>query len=398
MKIADVIVLERKRPLRDVSALARSIQEVGLMQPIVVTQDRVLIAGLHRLEACRLLGWTEIAHRTVKADDLRRELGEIDENLVRNELTVLERAQHLKRRKEIYEALHPDAMTFSQEKQRQRATGTPSETISPGFAIDTSSKTGLTARTVQHEVQIATRIAPEVQARLAPTPVADNKTELLKIARIKDPTEQRRVADKIAAGEAESVNEVKLLDKRALAEEIRANPVITPDGRYQVIAIDPPWKYDSRAEDTTHRGKNLYPDMTVEQIYAVPVPAKSQDDCVLWLWTTNAFMRDAFTCLDAWGFREKTILTWDKEILGLGDWLRNVTEHCIVAVRGRPIVSLTNQTTIIREKRREHSRKPEAFYSLVEALCPGSKLEMFAREKRPGWDSWGAEPEKFNAA
>jgi N6-adenosine-specific RNA methylase IME4 len=84
--------------------------------------------------------------------------------------------------------------------------------------------------------------------------------------------------------------------------------------------------------------------------------------------------------------------------MGLGDWLRGQTEHCILAVKGRPIVSLTNQTTIITEKRREHSRKPLAFYSLVEALCPGSKLEMFAREGRDGWARWGAEAGKFDAA
>ena len=207
--------------------------------------------------------------------------------------------------------------------------------------------------------------------------------------------------ERVARGELPlktALGEVKLAAKRELAETIRANPVVTPDGRYQVIVSDPPWKYDTRAEDTTHRGKNLYPDMTVEEICALPVASLAQDNCVLWLWTTNAFMRDAYRCLDAWGFREKTILTWDKELLGLGDWLRNVTEHCILAVRGKPIVSLTNQTTIIREKRREHSRKPLAFYELVEALCPGSKLEMFSRTPRDGWAAWGAEAGKFDAA
>ena len=103
----------------------------------------------------------------------------------------------------------------------------------------------------------------------------------------------------------------------------------------------------------------------------MPVAEKAQDDCVLWLWTTNAFMRRAFECIDAWGFEEKTILTWDKELLGLGDWLRNVTEHCILAVRGRPVVSLTNQTTLLREKRSKHSRKPDSFYALVEEALSG---------------------------
>ncbi len=221
------------------------------------------------------------------------------------------------------------------------------------------------------------------------------------LAKLPEPTRARALAKmaddpKLAGAVQKLAATLKLDDKRSLAEEIRANPIVTPDGRYQVIAIDPPWKYDSRAEDTTHRGKNLYPDMTVEEICALPVGKLAQPDCVLWLWTTNAFMREAYRCLDAWGFKEKTILTWDKEILGLGDWLRNTTEHSILAVRGRPVVSLTNQTTIVREKRREHSRKPEAFYALVEALCPGSKLEMFARANREGWTAWGAEKEKFS--
>ena len=197
---------------------------------------------------------------------------------------------------------------------------------------------------------------------------------------------------------SKALGEIKLEAKRTLAEEIRANPVVTPEGKYQVIVSDPPWKYDARSEDTTHRGKNLYPEMTVPEICALPVASLAQDNCILFLWTTNAFMRGAYECLDAWGFQEKTILTWDKVNLGLGDWLRNVTEHCILATRGRPIVSLTNQTTLISEKRREHSRKPEAFYALVEALCPGSKLEMFSRTPRDGWAAWGAETGKFDAA
>jgi N6-adenosine-specific RNA methylase IME4 len=211
------------------------------------------------------------------------------------------------------------------------------------------------------------------------------------------PAERRKVFAKLGDDIEikKAVGEVKLEAKRSLAEAIRANPVVTPDGRYQVIAIDPPWQYGSRVEDTTHRGRNQYPDMTTAEVCALPVAKLAQDDCVLWLWTTNAFMREAYVCLNAWGFKDKTILTWDKVNLGLGDWLRNVTEHCILAVRGRPVVSLTNQTTLISEKRREHSAKPEAFYSMVETLCPGSKLEMFSRTNRKGWVAWGAETGKL---
>jgi N6-adenosine-specific RNA methylase IME4 len=186
--------------------------------------------------------------------------------------------------------------------------------------------------------------------------------------------------------------------KAKLAEELSAKPLPAVSGRFDVIVLDPPWQYEKRAEDVTHRGRNPYPDMSTDAICALPVGERAESDCVMWLWTTNAFMWDAKRCLDAWGFTPKTILTWAKDRMGTGDWLRGKTEHCILAVRGKPIVTLTNQTTLLEAPLREHSRKPDEFYALVEALCPGTKLEMFAREARAGWAAWGAETEKFSAA
>ena len=127
----------------------------------------------------------------------------------------------------------------------------------------------------------------------------------------------------------------------------------------------------------------------------LPVAQLADTDCILWLWTTNAFMRHAYTVLDAWGFEEKTILTWDKRPgFGCGDYLRGLTEHTIMAVRGNPIVTLTNQTTLLSAPSREHSRKPDKFFALVESLCPapaGGYLSMFERYERPGWVAWGDE-------
>jgi len=122
------------------------------------------------------------------------------------------------------------------------------------------------------------------------------------------------------------------------------------------------------------------------------------EDAVLWLWTTNAHMRVAFEVLDAWGFEHKTNLTWVKDRMGTGDWLRGQTEHCLMAVKGRPVVTLTNQTTVIYGPLREHSRKPESFYGLVEGLCPGSKVELFARNTRPGWAAHGDQTNLFRVA
>jgi hypothetical protein len=134
------------------------------------------------------------------------------------------------------------------------------------------------------------------------------------------------------------------------AAEIRREPPPLPGrGPYRVVVADPPWPYEIRTEDPSHRATYSYPQMSVEQIRAMgsDVACLAHDDCILRLWTTNLHLRVAYAVLDAWGFEEKTILTWDNECFDTGDWLRGHTEHCIMATRGRPAVELTNQSTVL---------------------------------------------------
>ncbi len=140
---------------------------------------------------------------------------------------------------------------------------------------------------------------------------------------------------------------------------------------------------------------NPYPEMSLEDIAGIQLPAA--DDCILWLWTTHKFMRYSFAILDKWGFRDVAILTWVKSRMGLGSWLRSQTEYCIMAVKGHPKINLTNQTTVIHGDMREHSRKPDEFYKLVDSLCVGYKIDWFSREKREGWDQYGIETDRFVA-
>ena len=183
----------------------------------------------------------------------------------------------------------------------------------------------------------------------------------------------------------------------------------TLQGHYQCIVIDPPWFYRLRFKDKTHRNRIPYQPMRTEEILALPIPELcGSNGCILWLWFTNNHMIEAAQCLQTWGFELKTILTWEKVTkdntkthLGVGHWLRNSTEHCALAVRGNVKAfagrTLTNQSSILHSPRREHSRKPEQFFELVEKLCPDmTKLEMFARSSRVGWDCWGDEALKFD--
>jgi N6-adenosine-specific RNA methylase IME4/ParB-like chromosome segregation protein Spo0J len=190
-------------------------------------------------------------------------------------------------------------------------------------------------------------------------------------------------------------NEIRFSErKEAAVKRIEEQMQQVPNGLYNVIVVDPAWPYEIRKNDPLHQGRMPYPAMPIDKILALKIPA--EQDCVLFLWTTNTFMHEAFHALEAWNFIQKTILTWVKDRIGLGNWLRGQTEHCLLAIRGNPPVSLSNQSNMLYAPVREHSRKPQEFYSLVDSLCHGSKLDMFSREKRDGWYQYGAEGDMFD--
>ena len=139
VKIDEIIIGENRRSVNPerVKELAASIQEIGLLNPITITEDKYLVAGLHRIEAYKLLGRTEIEATVVSLSELDAELAQIDENLIRNELTVLERAEQLKRRKEIYEAKYPES------KRPQGGRKPKNVDIVSAFSEDTASKIGV---------------------------------------------------------------------------------------------------------------------------------------------------------------------------------------------------------------------------------------------------------------
>jgi len=203
--------------------------------------------------------------------------------------------------------------------------------------------------------------------------------------------EQRQILEKIK--ESPKKNPKAILrqhDKDKLIERIEKEPRPSLKGPFRVIVVDPPWQYFKRKGDGTQRGQTPYPTMTIDEILELEqmLNEVAHKDCILWLWTTNAHLPIAFNVLEVWDFDYKTCLTWVKPKMGTGDWLRGMTEHCLMAARGEPGRNLKNQTTFISGDVREHSRKPEAFYQLVEGLCPGAKLEMFATEPRKNWQIW----------
>lgn len=231
MRVNDIVIGDR-RPVGDLTEMIASIREVGLLNPITVNEDNTLIAGRHRLEACKALGWEEIPVLSVRMDELHAELAEIDENLVNNPPGTLERSELWKRRKEIYEALHPEATAEAiRSAARWEAEKSPNEIISLGddakppakavisFSKDAAAKTGVSQRTVQQEVQIAENIVPEVKEMLRNTPVADKKTDLLAIART--PGEQQQAEALARMAQAQTKREMGEAAYRAQRKAMR---------------------------------------------------------------------------------------------------------------------------------------------------------------------------------
>src|SRR5262249_31437726 len=172
-------------------------------------------------------------------------------------------------------------------------------------------------------------------------------------------------------------------------------------GPSRVIVAAPPWAYDIRQEDPSHQGQTPYPQMSIPEICARPVASIAATDSVLWLWTTNYHMLNgAREVLDAWGFAPVTIFTWGKTTklgtglkFGTGSWLGGGTEHSIFATRGKPVVTLTTESTLLLAPTGGHSVKPVEFYDLVESLCPAPRYaDLFSRYRHNDkWDCHGDE-------
>ncbi|WP_257016018.1 MT-A70 family methyltransferase [Rhodococcus sp. ACS1] len=156
--------------------------------------------------------------------------------------------------------------------------------------------------------------------------------------------------------------------------------------RYRTILADPPWDIQQKGGLGASQHYRL---MTLDRIKAMPVADLAEDDAHLWLWVTNATLRDGYDVMEAWGFMPRSPLTWIKPRLGLGTYLRNSTEHLLFGTRGRAPVKFKAQPTWMFAPLQDHSHKPEEQYAVIERISQGPFLELFARRPQPGWHCWG---------
>jgi len=176
--------------------------------------------------------------------------------------------------------------------------------------------------------------------------------------------------------------------------------------KYGAILADPPWRFTNRTGKMAPEHKRLrrYETLTLQEIKEIPVATVAAENSHLYLWVPNALLPEGLQVMEAWGFQYKTNLIWHKirkdggpDGRGVGFYFRNTTEMILFGVRGklRTLAPGRRQVNIIRARKREHSRKPDELYEIIEACSPGPYLELFARGKRPGWDQWGNEVDEY---
>ncbi len=195
----------------------------------------------------------------------------------------------------------------------------------------------------------------------------------------------------------------------SVPERNPADDLVTKvQGRYSTILADPPWQFQNRTGKMApeHRRLLRYPTMELAEILELPVARLAAATSHLYLWVPNALLQEGLNVMKAWGFTYKTNLVWYKirkdggpDGRGVGFYFRNVTELILFGVRGsmRTLQPGRTQVNLMTSMKREHSRKPDQVYDIIEQCSPGPYLELFARFRREGWDQWGNEDVEQNS-
>lgn len=339
---------------QDFAAFRADVGRRGLLVPLEITASLEVLDGHLRLRAALELGLESVPVRIVEpADEL--------EYMV---LAALQRRQlDAGQRAALALQLEQYQQTAQQAKRRQRANlkqngGSEGARLPPR---------GKTRELVAGWANVSPRTAQDAITVQAADPdlFEEVKQGAISVDRAARQVRQRQRDDSLAT----------------------APPL--PDGQFDLIYADPPWRLPGRP-DSSRAIENHYPTLPLEQIKAIPIPAASA--AVLYLWAVNSLLPQALEVIDAWGFHYATNYAWLKDKWGLGHWNRTQHELLLVAIRGSvpPPAEGVRASSVIQAARRRHSQKPDQIYELLERLHPHTtRLELFARQSRPGWNAWG---------
>jgi len=359
-------------PLSDAEyqELKEDIQKHGVLVPVEYDESGNILDGYHRVKICEELGITEWPRlvRIGMTEDEKKEHA-IILNIARRHITK-------EQRKELWIELRKQGKTLQQiadidgTVSKQTVMRTLTDSVFPNGKTDLPStsigKDGKTYPTRKPRKSVYLSEKAVKQANALP----------------------EKFKESVLTGQSKPME----ARREAKIEEL-SKTVSLPDSKYRVILADPPWSYGNTQPDYQTEQRDHYPVMELDEICAMPIKDMVTDNAVLFLWVTSPILEDSFKVIHSWGFQYKASFVWDKVKHNMGHYNSVRHEFLLVCTRGscQPDVRKLFDS-VITEERTEHSKKPECFYEIIETLYPyGKRLELFARSKRYGWDSYGNE-------
>jgi N6-adenosine-specific RNA methylase IME4 len=376
----------RQLDLEKVDEIAESISQIGLLHPIIVDKKNKLISGSHRLEAYKNLNYKTIPASIVDLSKLKTSLAEIDENLKRNELSVLEVGEHLINRESILEQM---GVRAKQGDNRFTDRGEMDYT-----STKLADEMGFSKRSYLQRKQIVNNLSKDVIETLKDVRHDNNLTALLDLS--KQPTNiQSKVSTLLSSnGQNHSI-------KTALKAIFAKNNLrkLKKNKKYSILYADPPWSYDGesmhneRGRSKTGNAEAHYPTLGIDKLKEWNIPDICNENSILFMWVISPFLDVGIELGKSWGFEYKTIaFVWDKSIPIPGYYTMGQCEVCLLFKKGN-IPQPRGDRNIkqyYEKKKTRHSEKPEEFRKRIEKMFPEhSKIELFARSKNKGWDVFG---------
>lgn len=328
--------------------LKESILQNGMHFPIIINESNIVLDGHHRFRVCKELGLNPKTITKTFQNKLLEKKFVIESNLRRRQLNDFQKA-------ELGIPLLQIEKALAKERQGKRTDLTSvSNDTQVRASAQVSKQIGVSTTTFERAKKVIELATPELKERVRSGQTSINY----------------------------AYKKVNRVEKKTNAEPI-------PTGKYSVILADPPWQYDinTRGSPDDH-----YDVMSNNDIEKLKVPSSA--DAVLFLWVTAPKLKEAIQVMESWGFTYKTHMVWIKDKIGTGYYFRGQHELLFVGVKGK--ISIPEEddrpSSVLSAKRTKHSKKPFEVYDIIEKMYPNQKyLEMFARNTRKNWKSWGNE-------
>jgi N6-adenosine-specific RNA methylase IME4 len=285
---------------------------------------------------------------------------------------------------------------YSSRKKREGKHALLGQNVPVSTAEKIGNERGVTGKTVQRAEDYSDAIdileetlGEEIKKKILSGEISTTKKGVIALA---DATidVQKKAIDLVVSGEATT-----LLHATKIINHENVSMSSTLEGKYRVIYADPPWSYGNRMDEALTKGASVpetyYPCMSIEDICEIPIHEISEDNAVLFLWTTSPLLEDSFKVISAWGFKYKTSFIWDKILHNMGHYNSVRHEFLLVATRGSCTPDIKKlYDSVVSVERGEHSAKPQIFREMIDMIYPnGKRIEIFARMKIEGWDNYG---------